>query len=143
MKYGPVDVLVVAFGEPKFDGSVLSELRRLADAGTIRVLDALLVMKTEDGRRVNRDIEDLPTDELKAFGYVESGPTGLFDSEDMDTMFEALAPGSAAIALAIEHRWALTLAETIQAAGAEVALNMRIPGAVIEDMLQPTLAGAR
>lgn len=143
MEYGPVDVLIVAFGEPKFDGSVLTELRRLADAGTVRLLDAMVVMKTEDGRRVNRDIEDLPAEERKSFGYVETGTKGLFDSEDADTIFEALAPGSAAVALAIEHRWALSLAEKIQGAGAEVALNTRVPGAIVEEALRPMVGAAR
>ncbi len=35
MEHGPVEVsLVVAFGDPKIDGSVLSELQRLASEGT-------------------------------------------------------------------------------------------------------------
>lgn len=142
MEYGPVDVLIVAFGEPKYDGSVLGELRRLADAGTIRLLDAMLVMKTDDGNRINRDIEELPAEDLRALGYVDAGPKGLFDAEDADAVFEALTPGSAAIALAIEHRWALGLAEKLRDAGAEVALNMRIPAPVVEDMIRP-LAVAR
>ena len=33
MEHGPVDLLVIALGEPKFDGSVLAELQKLASAG--------------------------------------------------------------------------------------------------------------
>ena len=44
MRYGPVDVVVLAMGEPKFDGSILVELERLASAGTIRVLDAMVLL---------------------------------------------------------------------------------------------------
>ncbi len=40
IKHGPVDVLVLAAGEPRFDGNVLEELKRQAASGTIRVLDA-------------------------------------------------------------------------------------------------------
>ena len=43
IKHGPMDVVVLAFGEPRFDGSILSELEKQAAAGTIRVLDAMLL----------------------------------------------------------------------------------------------------
>jgi len=49
VRYGPVDVIVLAMGEPKFDGSILLELERLASAGTIRVLDAMVMLMTDDG----------------------------------------------------------------------------------------------
>jgi hypothetical protein len=40
IKHGPVDVVVLAFGEPRFDGSIFMELERQAASATIRVLDA-------------------------------------------------------------------------------------------------------
>ena len=40
IKHGPVDVVVLAFGEPRFDGSFFMELERQAASATIRVLDA-------------------------------------------------------------------------------------------------------
>ena len=42
--------------------------------------------------------------------------------EDVQALFEGLAPGTAAAALAIEHRWAIGLAEAIENVGGEVAL---------------------
>jgi hypothetical protein len=141
MEHGPVDVLVVAFGEPKFDGSILVELERLAAAGTIRVLDALVLMKMEDGTQATLDIEDLADEDKAALGFVETGTRGLFDSEDAATLFEGLAPGSAVVALAIEHAWAVGLENAIIGAGAEVAMNERIP-AVAVDAAFAALAGA-
>ena len=44
MKHGPVDVTVIAFGEARFDGSALAELERQAAAGTIRVLDLIILL---------------------------------------------------------------------------------------------------
>ena len=34
MKHGPVDVVAIAFGEPRFEGTVLAELEKQAKAGT-------------------------------------------------------------------------------------------------------------
>lgn len=135
MGHGPVDVIILAAGEPRFDGSVLAELERLAQAGTIRVLDAMLLVKGEDGEGISLDIEDLPDDEKGALGFVETGTRGLFDSEDSDMLFEGLVPGSAAVALAIEHRWAVSLVNAIRDAGVEMAMNIRIPAPVVDDAL--------
>ena len=66
MDYGPVDVIILGFGEPRFDGSIMVELERLAGTGTIRVLDAMVLMKGEDGLRLSLDIEDLPRKEAAA-----------------------------------------------------------------------------
>jgi len=44
IEHGPVDVVVLAAGEPHFDGSALAELERQASSGTIRVLDTMILM---------------------------------------------------------------------------------------------------
>lgn len=135
MDIGPVDVLIMAFGEPRFDGSVLEELQKRAGEGTIRVLDAMVVAKGEDGEVVKRDLEDLPAEEAQALGFIETGTRGLFDSEDADTLIEGMVPGSAVLALAIEHTWAISLRKALEKAGAEVALTFRIPAPIMEDAL--------
>jgi len=43
MEHGPVDVVVLAFGEARFDGSAAAELKKQAEAGTIRVLDVIIM----------------------------------------------------------------------------------------------------
>lgn len=135
MKYGPVEVLIVATGEPRFDGSVVAELERLAAAGTVRLLDAMVLAKDEHGARVTLDIEDMSPEDQEALGFIETGTRGLFDAGDADVLFEGMVPGSAVVALAIEHAWARGLIQSLVDAGAEVALNYRIPGPVIEDAI--------
>ncbi len=135
MKYGPTDVIVLAFGEPLFDGSVLAELEKQAAAGTIRVLDAMVLFKDEDERCWSMDLEDLPADVAGALGFIYTGTRGLFDSEDADTLYEGMVPGSAVVALAIEHRWAVDLVNALAANGVEVALNFRVPAPIIDEAL--------
>jgi Family of unknown function (DUF6325) len=135
VKYGPVDVLVAALGEPRFDGSILAELVRLVDAGTVRILDAMILVMGEDGEVIGIDIEDLPAEEAAALGFIDSGTRGLFDSEDAATFAEGMVPGSGIIALAIENAWAVPLINTIIDNGAEIALHTRIPAVIVEDAL--------
>ena len=140
MKYGPVDVLIVATGEPKFDGSVLAELARAVEAGSIRVLDAMLIAADEDGKRFTLDIEDLGEESKSKLGFIDTGTRGLFDSEDLDTISEGLVPGSAVMALAIENAWAVPIMNAFEAQGVEVAMHTRIPAVVVDDALGPLSA---
>ncbi len=133
IKHGPVDVIVLAAGEPKLDGTVLAELERLADSGTIRVLDAMLLFKDEAGNRASVDLEDLPEEMKAAVGFIETGTRGMFDSGDAETLFEGMVPGSAVCALAIEHAWAVNLVNAIHDAGVELAMNMRVPAPVVDE----------
>ncbi|MBP1657823.1 MAG: hypothetical protein H6Q31_2424, partial [Bacteroidetes bacterium] len=55
----------------------------------------------------------LPAEDRAAVGFIETGTRGLFDSEDAETLTEGMVPGSAVIALAIEHTWALALVNAL------------------------------
>ena len=133
IKHGPVDVVVLAAGEPRFDGSVFAELERQAAGGTIRVLDAMLLVKDTEGKPWRLDLEDLPPDMKTAVGFIETGTRGLFDAEDAETLYEGMVPGSAVLALAIEHAWAVNLVNALQSAGVEMALNFRVPAPIIDE----------
>ena len=133
IKHGPVDVIVLASGEPRFDGGVFAELERQSASGTIRVLDAMILLKDDNGGVTNLDIEDLPAEARAAVGFIETGTHGLFDSEDAATLYEGMVPGSAVVALAIEHTWALALVNAMYQAGVDVALNFRVPALVVDE----------
>ena len=133
IQHGPVDVIVLAAGEPRLDGGVFTELERQAASGTIRVLDAMMLMKDDQGGVARLDLEDLPADMAAAVGFIETGTRGLFDSEDAETLIEGMVPGSAVVALAIEHTWALALVNAMYQAGVDVALNFRVPALVVDE----------
>ena len=133
IEHGPVDVVVLAAGEPSFNGAILAELERQAESGTIKVLDAMILLKDEAGGRAALDLEDLSPEQRKALGFIETGTRGLFNSEDADTLFEGMVPGSAVIALAIEHAWAVALVNAVYQAGVDMALSFRVPAMVVNE----------
>jgi hypothetical protein len=128
-----VDVIVLAAGEPRLDGNVFAELERQAASGTIRVLDAMLLLKDEQGVVARLNLEDLPAEMAAAVGFIETGTHGLFDTEDAETLIEGMVPGSAVVALAIEHTWALALVNALYQSGVDVALNFRVPALVVDE----------
>ena len=142
IKHGPVDVIVVAAGEPRVDGSVLNELERLSAAGTIRVLDAMLLMKDEKGKPWRLELKDLPPEQSAAVGFIPSETRGLFDSEDAETLIEGMVPGSAVFAMAIEHLWAVKLVNALHDAGVEMAAHFRVPAPIVDEAFASLVAKA-
>jgi hypothetical protein len=142
LKFGPVDVVVLAAGEPRFDGSVFAALERQAAAGVIRVLDAMLLMKDDEGKAWRIDLEDLTDEEKAAVGFIETETRGLFDSDDAGTLFEGMVPGSAVVALAIEHKWAVDLVNAVYNAGVELAFQFRVPAVVVDEAYASLAANA-
>jgi hypothetical protein len=133
MKHGPVDVVVLAFGDPRFDGSALAELERQSAAGTIRVLDLIVLLKDEEGQCWRVEISDLPPEQAAVKDFIKAETIGLFDDEDVATLCEGMVPASAIVALAIEHTWAVDLANAIHAEGGEVALGYRVPAPIVDE----------
>ena len=133
MKHGPIDVVILAFGEARFDGSALAELKRQSEAGTIRVLDLIILLKDEAGQCFRIQINDLPPEQAAAVAFIEAATIGLFDDEDAATLCSGMVPGSAVAALAIEHTWAVDLANAIAAEGGEMAANYRIPAPIVDE----------
>ena len=135
MKYGPVDVVVLATDEAKIDGSILKALGDGVAAGSIRVLDAMMLSVDQDGKRFNLDIEDLGAEAKEKLGFIDTGTRGLFDSADAEVLYEGMVPGSVVVALAIENAWAVPVMNAMESAGAQVALHTRIPAIIVDDAL--------
>ena len=131
--HGPVDVMVLGFGEARFDGTGLAELQKQSAAGTIRVLDLIILLKNEAGECFRVQIGDLPPEQAAAVAFIEAGTIGLFDDEDAAVLCEGMVPGSAVAALAIEHTWAVDLVSAIHAEGGEMAINFRVPAPIVEE----------
>ena len=77
MALGPVQLLVVGFDRPDFNGDVLAELERLRESDLVRVIDMLVVHKGADGviRRLHHS--DLTLGEAEGAGTVVGALIGL------------------------------------------------------------------
>ena len=130
---GPVDVVVIAFpaGAP-MTGEAVPLLMDLVDNGTIRVLDAMFVTKDEDGRFSGFEAKDLDDKGVGDYRIFEGASSGLLGDEDAATAAEALEPGSAAVMLVYENRWAAPFAAAVRRNGGVLVDNQRIP---VQDLI--------
>jgi Family of unknown function (DUF6325) len=115
---GPVQVLVVGFEEPSFDGSVLTELSRLGEAGVVRLVDLLVVRRAGDGSL--ETVEGL----LDGYGEVAaallegSGTAGQEVGADSWSLHDVVPEQGLAVVALIEHVWAGPLSAALRGAGA-------------------------
>lgn len=124
---GPVDYLVVEFppGVSHFTGEMAAELGRLVDAGTIRILDLVVVMKDENGDIEGLEIEDL--DEVDELRTAEAQLAELLAAEDVAHLAAAMEPGTTAGVVVWENTWAAPFASAARRSGGQLIANGRIP----------------
>jgi hypothetical protein len=124
---GPVDYIVVEFpaGASHFTGEMASELAALVDAGTIRVLDVLVLQKDDDGNVEALEIEDL--DELDEFRAIETELAEILAAEDVEHLAAAMEPGTVAGVLIWENTWAAPFASAARRSGGQLVASGRIP----------------
>ena len=124
---GPVQVLVVGFDNPTFSGEVLTELTQLRQAGIVRLIDLLVVSRTEDGTLETLEAPEATAADLGGlaagvFSQPEDVSTVQTDVADADaaamwSLADAIPIGGTAAVALIEHLWADPLSAAIQRAG--------------------------
>lgn len=132
---GPVEVLVVEFEGNRFTGELAPALSALVDAGTVRILDLVLVLKTADGTVVSYDLAELPDGADGAYARFEAGTSELLSEEDIAEIAAGLDPESSVGILVWENVWASRFAQAVRNAHGRVLLNERIPHEIVERAL--------
>ena len=113
---GPVQVLVVGFEEPTYSGEVLDELTRLEEAGIVRLIDLVLVAKTDDGSVETVEETPLPGPYGELAVALLAAPDSAGDAADDAvgwSLADAVPSGQTAAVALIEHTWASPLRDAI------------------------------
>jgi hypothetical protein len=124
---GPVDYIVVEFpaGASNFTGEMAQELLKLVDAGTIRVIDVLILTKNDDGSIDAMELGDVG--ELGAMQQIEAELAELLAEDDIVNLAAAMDPGSTAGVLIWENLWAAPFASAARRSGGQLIADGRIP----------------
>jgi uncharacterized membrane protein len=96
MTLGPVQFLAVGFDRiDLFTGAIRRELQNLRSRGLIRLLDALFIMKDEDGAVTRLEASDLSEEDKARLGAVLGGLLGLSAASAEDVVADVLAESAA------------------------------------------------
>jgi hypothetical protein len=139
---GPVDYVVVEFpaGAKNFTGEMAAELLKLVDAGTIRIVDVLILDKNEDGSVEATELSDI--EQLGEMQSLEAELAELLAADDVDQLAAAMEPGSTAGVLIFENLWAAPFASAARRSGGQLIANGRIPIQAIIASVEADLVAA-
>jgi hypothetical protein len=132
---GPVDVAVIAFDEPKFDGSVASAIADLVAQGIVRVLDIVLVNKDENGQTTLFEVTDVDGDGIPDLIAVQGDIPGLLSEEDAGAAIESMPNNSAIAMIAWENTWLIRAGQAIRNNGGTLVAFERIAAADVQAVL--------
>lgn len=143
MAIGPVQLVVLGFNHPEFHGEIISELERLRESDTVRVIDALAVYKDAEGALEVEHLSNLTREEAIELGSKVGALIGLgiegeegmeagaeagakaaaegamrvFSNGEAWDVLEDIPNDSAAALILLEHHWAVPLRDAIARAG--------------------------
>ena len=133
---GPVDYLVVEFppGASDFTGEMAKELARLIDAGTIRLLDLLILAKDTNGEVEAMEIEDL--DQLERTTKSRDAARGLASGRGHCALGRGDGAWDGRRRARWENAWAAPFATAARRSGGQLVASGRIPIQAIAASLQ-------
>jgi uncharacterized membrane protein len=139
VEYGPIQIIALGFPDlSKLKGEVLKEIFRLSQAGIIRVIGLLAIVKDDEGNIESAQITELSDEERMKLGAGIGALIGLgaagkkgavagakagaeavaqkdfgLSREEVMEIAEEMPEGTAAGLLLVEHLWAKKLKELV------------------------------
>ena len=133
---GPIDIVVIAYpADAPMTGDAVPIFVDLVDRGIIRVLDVIFVRQNEDGTVSGFEASDLDSDSIGDFKIFEGASSGLLGEDDVASVGETMEPGSAAVMIVYENRWAAPFAAAVRRNGGVLVANHRITAQELMDAL--------
>jgi hypothetical protein len=125
---GPVDIVVIGYpADAPMTGEAVPIVLDLVDRGIIRVLDVMFVVKEQDGTYTGFEATDLDSKGVGDFVAFEGASSGLLGDDDVAAAGDGIEPGSAAVIIVYENRWAAPFAAAVRRNGGFVVAFQRVP----------------
>jgi Family of unknown function (DUF6325) len=135
-EYGPVELFLIGFDGERPGPDVVAAIVELAESGTVQFLDLIFVTRALDGEVTVLELDEL-SDDIGLVGF-ELLELGLAGEQDVEGFADAVAPGTSAAILVVEHVWAREFAQALYRAGGAVLVSERIPAPVINEVVAET-----
>jgi hypothetical protein len=130
---GPIDVVVIGYPpDAPMTGEAAPLLMDLVDRGIIRVLDVMFITKDADGTFAGFDATDVTSDSVGDFAVFEGASSGLLGDEDLRTAAAEIDPGTSAVMLVYENRWAAPFVAAVHRNGGRLIGSAHVG---VEDLM--------
>jgi hypothetical protein len=133
-----VEYLIVGVATLDALAALVPALAELATSGVIRVLDLAAVTRHRDGTVEVLEVEAVES--LAELAEVDGQVGALLSEHDLAMASVAIEPGTAAIVVVTEDRWAAPLSAAARLAGGRIVGGERIPPARVVAVLSESSA---
>ena len=124
---GPVDIVVIGFpADAPMTGEAIPIFIELVERGIIRVFDVMFITKEADGTFAGFDATELSDKGVGDFHVFEGASSGLIGDADMQMAADAIEPGTSAVMIVYENRWAAPFVAAVRRNGGELIASARI-----------------
>jgi hypothetical protein len=131
---GPLEYIVIGFRGNSFDGSIAREIGKVVENGTIRIVDALMVVKNEAGDVTVIEIDAKKDPRFASFASLLGNSLALFTPEDVAQIVVSIPEDTSALVLLFEHHWAVDVKVAMEAAGGFLVGRTVIPPEILEEL---------
>ena len=132
MPLAPVEYVIIEFPSFAACAGTADALQRLISAGTVRIIDLVIVVVDGDGGVTSFEVDDLP--EVAPLAALE-GESELLTDDDVLELAAVIRPGCTGLFVLFEDLWAAEFARAVLGAGGELVTGGRIPAAAIEAVI--------
>ncbi len=126
MTVGPLELVVLGFKQPRFDGRIAKAIADAVDTGAVRLVDICLVQKDAGGNVLALEIDESDEAYARDFADLALDARDLLTEEDALMVGTLLPPDTAALAVVFEHTWATAISQAVADAGGEMLASHRI-----------------
>jgi hypothetical protein len=123
--HGPVDFVLLEFPSGQLTGEAAPALVDLHERGVIRLLDLLVISKSEDGSVAALEVSD-PGGAGALFSHLDGARSGLLGDDDMREAAEAMRAGTVAALILYENTWAIPFVGAVLDSGGELIASARL-----------------
>lgn len=132
-QYGPIEFIVIGLPDQTPTPDILNAITSLIEAGAIRLLDMVIIARSNTGALSITEVEDV-SDEY-GFASIELHAHGISADEDSIRLASTLPLDSSALLVVVELSWATHLADALDRSGAVILSTDRVPASIVNETL--------
>jgi uncharacterized membrane protein len=133
--YGPVDYLILEYPSNTDGKATAHALSTLIDHDVVALYDLMVVHREPDGTAREIDLASGSEEVPAAFASFTGARSGLLGADDVAEAANALEPGTSAVVILYENRWAVPFVAAARAEGVGVVASARLSAQEIMDTL--------
>ena len=137
---GPVDFFVVEFPGTDFNGEIMGNIAELVAAGTIRIIDLVVVAKSKYGSVATMEVQELTGGAMDVLAPLQATISELITRDDINAIADKLVNDSTAAIFLFENVWAVKTMQAMLKANGRVIAQERIPHAVVAEAVEDIAA---